>query len=111
MSEQNENSVSTTAPEALKLLTIGAIWDNSQDEKVLANPKAPKMKGKIDANLGFEFVKLARGSELMFFKNENKGEKGPDFRVAINLPASIVDKEVARQRALRPATPAASVTV
>ncbi len=94
--------------QSLKTLTIGRAWDNS----ATATGNQPKFRAVIDRDLGLS-VTLTPGSQLVFFPNTNKreGKQDADYRVAVSLPAEVVDAEIKRQQAARAAAPATTATV
>mgnify|MGYP001567613162 FL=1 len=86
-----------------KILSIGRVWDNS----ATATGRQPTMRIILDRQLGLNIV-LAPSSELLLFPNaKREGKKDADFRVAVSLPAAVVEAEITRQRAGRRGTPVA----
>jgi hypothetical protein len=102
----NTTNIVTTVTAQTKLLAIGRIWVNDQDN---GRGTSPDMTLSIDNNLGFDLV-VKPGSRFTIFKNDKKreGKRDADFRLAVSLPTEVADREIARQRALR--QPAIEVT-
>lgn len=99
-----------------KLLIIGRAWNNTRD---VENPNMPAVTLRMDQNLGIN-ITLGAGSQILLFKNPKRPGinpttqqpfNDPDFQVAISVPADVADREIARQKTTREATPAASAPI
>lgn len=90
-------SEGNVAPErTTRLLNIGRIWLNVQKGE-----NSPVMSGRIDRDLGAS-ITLSPNDRIVFFNNSKRdGKKDADMRVAIELPAEVVDKVIETQRSAR----------
>ena len=84
------------AERTTRLLNIGRIWLNEQKGET-----SPVMSGRIDRDLGAS-ITLSPNDRIVFFSNTKRdGKKDADFRVAIELPAGVVDQVIETQRSVR----------
>lgn len=99
----------TTQSIATKPLIIGQAWDNGDSQVSKSGAKLPRMKVLIDRNLGFS-ITVVPGTSLAFWPSNkrtginpktNEVFQDPDYSVTVDLPAEIVDKEIARQKAVK----------
>lgn len=79
-----------------KLLSIGRAWIN---DRMNNEGTSPAVTIKLDRNLGINITIGAETQLLMFNNEKREGKRDADYRVAIALPAEVVDREVARQQA------------
>ena len=90
------------------MLTIGRMWVNDRDN---GKGTSPKLTLKVDQNLGLS-VTLVPGVRLVAFENNKRpGRQDADYRIAVNLPAEVVDAEIARQQSARGKTSAQAQAV
>ena len=99
-----------------KPLIIGRAWNNTRD---VENPNMPAVTLRMDQNLGLN-ITLGAGSQILLFKNTKREGinpatqqpfNDPDFQVAISVPADVADREIARQKQVREATPVTSAPI
>lgn len=95
---------------AEKSLIIGRMWDNGENNTSPTGVAQPRMKIRISNELGFP-ITISAGTEFAIWPNalpKRDGKQDPDYSVSVQLPADIVDAEIARQKAAKPApaTPA-----
>lgn len=86
--QTTEQPVRTT-----RLLNIGRIWLNEKK-----SDNSPVMSGRIDRDLGAS-ITLSPNDRIVFFNNSKRdGKKDADLRVAIELPAEVVDRMIATRQ-------------
>lgn len=99
MSQENINA----AVERNKLLSIGRAWYNDRQNE---SGTSPALTIRIDRGLGIN-ITIGAENQLLLFKNQKRdGRQDADYRVAIALPAEVVDREIARQQAASQGTTA-----
>ena len=111
MSEQNPV---VAVNSNVKLMSIGRAWIN---DRMNDAGTSPVITVKLDQELGIN-ITVGAESQILLFANKKREEMNPrtgqpyqdaDYRVAIQLPSDAVDKEVARQKAVREAQASAPV--
>ena len=92
-----------------KLLSVGAAWVNTRDNN---DPNKPALTIKIDQTLGFNLSLTPNAQVLLFVNKQHRADsQDPHYRVAVSLPAEIVDAEINRQRSIREQNATAAPTV
>lgn len=111
-----ENNTVNAAVAQNKLMSIGRAWVNDREN---AAGTSPKLTIKLDQTLGINIV-VGANTNILLFANEKRTELNPttgqpyqdaDYRVAIELPADVVEREIARQKAASEARKAQAGTV
>lgn len=93
-------NVSTSASRT-KPLIIGRAWDNGEARTSATGVPQPRIKVRLSNNLGFP-ITFTPGTEIALWPNtleKRAGRQDPDYSVSVQLPADIVDAEIARQKA------------
>ena len=113
MSESNPVEAVSTS---VKLMSIGRAWVN---DRMNESGTSPVITVKLDQELGIN-ITIGANTNILLFANKKRDEINPrtnlpyqdaDYRVAIQLPAEAVDKEIARQKAVREANSPAPTAV
>ena len=100
MTEVNANAGAT------KPLIIGRAWDNGENNTSPTGVPQPRLKIRLSNELGLS-ITIGAGTEFALWKNtipKREGKQDPDFSVSLQLPADVVDAEIARQKAAKEAT-------
>lgn len=102
----------STAEGRTKPLIIGSAWDNGEDNVSPTGVPQPRLKVRLSQNLGLS-ITMVPGTELALWPNrleKREGKQDPDYSVSVQLPADIVDAEIARQKAEKPSAAQATAT-
>lgn len=92
-------NISTQAA-VTKSLIIGKAWDNGESVSPTGVPQ-PRLKMKVSRDLGLN-ITIVPNTEFAFWDNpKREGRQDPDYSVSVQLPADIVDTEIARQQAAK----------